>query len=338
MGKAEADSGDKGLIWEIELSIPIESFGALYNNRAGSRADRDAAVSEVRARRLEVEGQLRGLYMGIALGQRRLELQRRSEQQLARLIAVARQRVTQGEARPMEVTRLEIEQYRAQADMNALQSALDARRQTLNLWLGGTLPPDYAVEADTDALPPLPDPDEARRLALKHSPLLQAATARIAAGASRLKAQQYLLVPTMSLGAFYEQELEGRNIGGTLSIVLPLWNFNDGGIAKARAQRAAAQFDRDVQQRSLLARVLEIRSAAGQAYQRVEQYRDAIIPRARNSAESLEKMYAVGEIGLMDMLDARRSLTDTEAQLLEALDQSWRLYLDLITTMGGIHE
>ena len=40
----------------------------------------------------------------------------------------------------------------------------------------------------------------------------------------------------------------------------------------------------------------------------------------------------------MDMLDARRSLTETEGEMLAYLEQSWQLYLDLITYMGGQYE
>ena len=338
VGKSMADAGDEGLVWGIELSIPIESFGSLYNNIQGSKADRDAAQWEARARRLEVTRQLRGLFLGIAVSQQRLAILRDAVQQLEQLTGVARQRVEQGEARPMERTRLEIELHKAQAYLANAEGALSADRQTLNIWLGGHLPGDYQVAANWDQLPLLPPEQETRQRALKQSPLLQASARRIAAGKARLRAEKHQLFPSMSLGAFYERELEGKSFGGTLSINLPVWNWNSGGIAKARAEARAAEYDRELQRRELVAAVLKTRAAAERSFEQVRQYREAIIPKARQSADALQHMYALGEVGIMDLLDARRSLAETEDEMLAGLEESWELYLDLITLMGGQYE
>ncbi len=49
-------------------------------------------------------------------------------------------------------------------------------------------------------------------------------------------------------------------------------------------------------------------------------------------------MYRLGETDIIDVLDAHRSLIETEADMLAAFNEGWLAYLDLVALMGGDHE
>ena len=64
-------------------------------------------------------------------------------------------------------------------------------------------------------------------------------------------------------------------------------------------------------------------------------YRQVILPKSRDAANGLERMYQVGEVGILDILDARRELIQTEMEML-ASTLDYRLALtDLNALIGG---
>ncbi len=329
------DGSDEALIWGIELQIPIDAPGAYLNDTEAARAGLQAAKFDAVARRLEVVRKLKGLFFRIAIGQEQLRVQQENVSQLERLVEVAQMRVEKGEARPMEAARLEIVLEAQRVDLTTLEKTLESLRENLNVWLGGNLPPGYVVSFDWGKLPRIPDSDVLLGRVLSNHPVVQAASQRILASKATVRAERHRLLPTMNLGGFYDRELDAHNYGGMLSIELPLWNWNQGGIAKAKAMESAALHERELAEKELQADLAEAHAVAFQAIERARRYAEIITPQAHQTAETVEAMYRVGEAGIMDLLDARRTLTETETKTLAAFEGAWLSYLDLITLTGG---
>ena len=332
------DGSETALIWGIELEIPIDAPGAYLNETEAAQAGYQAAKYDASARRLEILRQLKGLFFRIVIGQELLRVQNESLDQVDRLVQVARLRVDQGEARPMEVARLEIEQEKLQADAFAAGKQLAAFRANLNLWLGGKLPDDFEVESDWRTLPDIPDLSVVVENARKRHPSLLAAARRIVASEAQTRAERHRLFPEIKLGGFYDRELDAHNYGGMLTIELPLWNWNRGGIAKARADESATRHRRELAEHELISAIQQAQAAASQAIERARRYAESILPKARHTGEALDAMYRVGETNIIDVLDTRRNLIETETDMLAAFNEGWLAYLDLITLMGGDHE
>ena len=332
------DGSKEALIWGIELQIPIDAPGAYLNETQAARAGLQVAKFEAAARRLEVVRKMKGLFYRIAIGQERLRVQQENVSQLERLVEVAQTRVENGEARPMEAARLEIVLEAQLADLSAVKKTLESLRENLNVWLGGNLPPGYVVFFDWGELPRIPVSDALLGRVLSNHPVIRAAAQRILASEATLRAERHRLFPGMSIGGFYDRELDAHNYGGLLSIELPLWNWNQGGIAKAKAMESAAHHERELAEKELQAAFTETHATAVQTIERARRYAEIIIPKTRRTAENLEAMYRVGEADIMDLLDARRTLTETETQSLAAFESAWLAYLDLTTLTGGEHE
>jgi outer membrane protein TolC len=59
-----------------------------------------------------------------------------------------------------------------------------------------------------------------------------------------------------------------------------------------------------------------------------------ILPKAIDVADAMERMYQIGEVDVMNVLDGRRRLIEIESELLEAYLTSQLAYLRLDTLMG----
>lgn len=339
LGQGRAfDGSETALIWGIELEIPIDAPGSYLNEKEAAKAGYKAAEYETAARRLEIYRQLKGLFYRIAIGQEQQKVQNESLLQLKRLVEVAGLRVDQGEARPMEVARLEIELEKLQSDVAAEKENLNAIRSNLNLWLGDKLPMDFKVEVTWRDLPEIPQLKSIIHQVLKLHPSLLAAGQRVTASKALTRAERNRLLPDIKLGGFYDREMDAHNYGGMLSIELPLWNWNRGSISKARAEESAARNEQELAQKELIASVQGAHAAANLAIKRARRYAERILPMARKIGEELEAMYRVGEMDIIDVLDSRRSLIETETDMLAAFKDGWLAYLDLVALMGGDNE
>jgi cobalt-zinc-cadmium efflux system outer membrane protein len=335
LGRAEAIDGmEEAGIWDLDIKLPLLPLGAYRGATKAAVAERAAAAKELAGARLEVFHELKEMFLEVAHDQDRISALEASAEQLAALVDVAGKRVDMGEARPMELSRLEIEAARMELELSEVREASRARRQILNLWLGSGLPENFRVKADLSDLPPLPSADDAVASAITMNPHVGSSAERLKAATAHLGAERGARFPTIEIGGFYEKELDARNYGASLEFSVPLWNWNSGGISQARAAEATARYKRDTALTAIEAAVRESHAAAVSAYGRARGFRELIMPKAVEVAVSMERMYQIGAVDVMNVLDARRRLIETESDLLEAYLSSQLAYLQLASLMG----
>jgi cobalt-zinc-cadmium efflux system outer membrane protein len=336
-GRAEAlEEEGEADVWEVSVLQPLPWPGPRGGAIAAAEAEREAARAEAAVARRQIQLEMAENFWHLVHDQERLGMLEESLGRLDELVDVARRRVELGEARPMERDRLEIERARMGSRVDEVRAEAGVHRQLLRLWLAPDAPPRFRAEGDLDALPPLPPLDGALGTARSRHPGIAATEHRARAAASRLRAERAARFPELAVGVYREEELDARTWGGAIEVSLPLWSLNRGGIARARAATDAAELRRDLWATELEASVRETHAEATIAYEKVRSLRDVILPKARETTTALEKMYQVGEIDVMDVLDARRSRIEIESELLGALLDSRLAALRLHALTGEI--
>jgi len=211
---------------------------------------------------------------------------------------------------------------------NTLKGLLAVRPQ-VELVLNGELeykPQDLALDRlRTDALSTRPD------VAAKDRTLSQRS--------AELKLAEALRVPDVTVGAdFTVQGPQGPNtehqVGVGLSVPLPLFNRNQGGILQAEASRRAAQADLD---RTKLQVEIDVENAYRDFTQTdmlAKAYRGGVLDDARTSREIAEKAYARGGMTILDLLDAFRTFNTTMQGYIDALYAYQRSLLAIDTAVG----
>jgi cobalt-zinc-cadmium efflux system outer membrane protein len=153
-------------------------------------------------------------------------------------------------------------------------------------------------------------------------PSLDAARARVQMLAAELGAERMARIPDVSIRGFTLEEPERRAHGGALALDLPLWNWNSGRIAQARAQLEAGRRQLEWETREIESVVIEVQGACLANTQTAIRYRDRILPRSESAALIMEKTYRLGEASLLEVIDARRVLVETRLQYLAVLLQA----------------
>lgn len=295
--------------WEVGIEVPLEWLARRGPAVAGARAGVAQADAELAALRGDVTAALRRLYVGAAYRQVLASSLAETEDQVATLAALVSRRVSAGEARPVEVPRIEIELERVRAERAEAEVQRDVALRQLSSWLAR---PVHRVE------PPGPTvlPADLVEVAPEAHPRVRAAAARAAAARAELDRARRERLPAFSVGGFYASELDRRAAGITLTTELPLWNWNAPEVARATARADAEAALAEAARRDLSATLAEARGDCARSAGNAERHARLIVPRAEESARTLERSFELGEANLIDVIDARRVLLDARRDAL----------------------
>jgi cobalt-zinc-cadmium efflux system outer membrane protein len=177
-----------------------------------------------------------------------------------------------------------------------------------------------AATGDLEALPSIP-PVAALHAALADNPELARFVAEVDRRQASLALARSARVPDMTLSAGYRRftsiDTQAFVIGA--SIPLPWFDRNRDGIRAAEASIDEARHAARAAELTMVARLADAYRALASANDDVTTLRRDVIPGARAVFETVQEGYELGRFGLLDVLDAQRTLVEAEAQPLEAL-------------------
>lgn len=307
----------------VELTIPLEWLAQRGPRIDAAQAALDESKAGARALRREVLGQLSTLFWSSAFDQARVESLQALEAQTTEVARLVGLRVEKGEARPIEVPRVETELERVRNELAAARSQLQSHRGQLQLWLQGLAVKDWKVDQGAlVALPKVPELEPALAAIRESHPSLDASRARARALDAEIAVERRQRIPAFSIKGFFANELDRQSFGGGIGVTLPVWNWNSGRIEQAEAARRAEAFRLEAQARDLLASATEARASCAQGQQAASRYQEQILPRAEMAAGMLERSFQIGEATLLDVLDSRRVLGEARREHLTALFQA----------------
>jgi outer membrane protein, heavy metal efflux system len=319
---------------EVELELDIPFPGRYRNAVAQARARLEASQLEVEDIRRELFSSLAARYWEIARDEAWRQSLDLSRQALAQSLDIAKRRVELGEARPVDLLRLEIELARLDGELRAGIAESEARRRNLARWLSLDADEELRVEAVFE-LPgePLPFKELLARQERSHPQILAARSQGLAAEAG-LRAESWGRIPDPSFRISAARESDAETIGLGIAFPLPLWKRNSPSVAAARAEVSAVHHE-SMRERLELAEALETARARLMSDRVIAAtLKTEILPKAARAAEVLERMYEIGEVGVLEVIEARRDLMETELEGLDALLSCHLAHLDLQTLTG----
>ncbi|HVC55978.1 MAG TPA: TolC family protein [Stellaceae bacterium] len=283
------------------VTFVIETFGKREYRTAEARQLAEAARQDVATAAWQVRGHVRGALIDLWMARGRLSLLRRRLALEDELVDLLERRQAAGATSALDVTRERV--LRAQfalAVRNAEQARVDARAR-LATSIGIPLAALDGVTLSFDALdrPAAPPAGIAagalRRRALTGRSDVAAALAAYAAAQSALQlaiAGQY---PNLTLGPGYQYDfgLDKYMLGP--SLVLPIFNHNEGPIAEAMARRRqmAARF---TALEAAIIGAIDRAAADYRAASAVVATADALTADARRRERQMRRSFAAGEI------------------------------------------
>ncbi len=282
---------------------------------AAARAD---VAEQVRLQRLA----MRTAFFDLGAAQERVRLQRDFLALSSESVSAANRRFEAGEVPRAEVNRFRLDAARVANDLRQSQADLLRGRLDLAKLIGAeSIAAALEVEA---AVAPVVFSTSAPAGGLR--PDVAAARHRLEAAEAARELARSLATRDVTVGVqadrwpVSETNLQGTGVSYGLSVSIPLHvrHANEGEAARALADRDAA---RNVAERLEALSAAERRLAEDDtraALERRARFEKEIGPAARDVAQSAEIAYSRGATGVLDLLDARRSLKAVELDELQA--------------------
>lgn len=303
------------------LSLPLELWGRPWKQRAVAERERDLAGWDYEAARLGVLTEATQAYVGVVAAEARVR-QAEEEVRLSETVyeTVARQAAA-GEVSPVERTRAEVPLSQARIQLRRAEEALQSAQSALAGTMGLAQAPPFAVRRDTlAAASPVPDLAALRPLA-QQNPLVarqEDEIARAEAALSLEKAGRFP-VPQLTAGAQRFGATDTEAFAAGIALPLPLFDRNQGAVARARADLERTRRERQsarVQLDTALTRAYRDLVASQNEAQTLT---EETLPAARRAFEAVRQGYRQGKFGFLEVLDAQSTLFAVRRQQIQAL-------------------
>lgn len=220
---------------------------------------------------------------------------------------------------------LEVDRERAEVELLNAQVALAASRRELAASIGVAELVIVQVEGDMNAQLPDYQYEALRRGVLDRNALAQIARLEVARNRVLLQRARVEPIPNIGTMGGYQRQVNPAQDQGLFQVTMsvPIWNRNQGGIRSAAADVASATQQVQRVQNELSEQTALAMGEYMQASQRVANYEQAILPRAREIYRISAQAYAQGEFDFLRLLQAQRTFLETNLAYVNAQQDRW---------------
>jgi len=326
--------GPKQLEWTLQF--PFELLWQRPRRIEAAELNAQAVGERLVWDALTLVAQARTAHADAVIADRRLLLTTENADLVQRLTAITEARLRAGDISELDARTARSDAARVQVLRRAVEGDRNLARLTLAAMLGLDTPPDQIQPVAAIPGAPSTCDTEAARLedALASRPDVRAAEIGIEAAAQRARWERSRV---WTLIGILDGNGEGRNgaeLGPGVSMELPLFFRNQGGISRADAEVERASRQYSAIRAQVVADVRASTVRVLQAQQATTAWRDEIVPSLEIEQRQAEGAYQAGEIPLFTLLDVSRRLVDGRTRLLDAEADLQRATIALERSVG----
>ncbi len=314
----------------VRLDQEIETGGKrkLRTQAAGLRSQAQKAQTDNVVRALVLD--VRRAYFQAVLAQTNLESAETILQEIDRIIELNQTRFEKGDISGAELKRVQVERLRFIEDVFASKLALvNAKSTLLSLFGHSDANPSFKLSEPltlnrgapiaAEGIPqPSPYPELVQQALAKRPDLMASAFEQKRADTETLH-QLSLRSPNLTVTGGYKRNLLDNTVVFGIALPLKVFNKNEGGIARAAAEKTRADNLAAHARSQVLLDVQKAHNSAEINRQRVEYIEKESIQKADESRQIVLTAYRLGEIDLIHLLDAERAYRETRKTYNQAL-------------------
>jgi cobalt-zinc-cadmium efflux system outer membrane protein len=254
---------------------------------------------------VDLRTRVKSAFYNVVQRQAFLDISSADRQLLNQIRERVKLRVDVGEAPKYELIKADTEALAAERDYQAALVKVNEAKTLLRGLIGVSLPEDFDVAGNLPMQQSLPALNQLQEK-LPESPSLQQVKKVTEIAEAKLKLEESLRMPGLTLKAGVDTDPDVSMLRLGLAIPLPLWNRREGQIAEAGAfvrQTQSVLGERELLlSRDLQAGYQRYLIAQGQ----LDAFENGLLKQAEASLKVAESAYRFGERGILEYLDAQR--------------------------------
>jgi len=264
-----------------------------------------------------------------------LEFARQDLGSFQKTVNISEEQLKAGAMSQADYLKIKLQLLQFQTDVSSAQVALVQARASLRALLGyDALPPDYDVVGELSYAPLPVNKEDLQAMALGLRPDLLAAKQGITAAGSQYDLAKANGKRPLSTIFDYTHVSASNNLGFTASIEIPIFDRNQGEIARTHVAITQAQENKTVAEETVMTDVANAYEAFRTADEVLRLYQSGYLKNAQDSRDISEFAYRHGAASLLDFLDAERSYRATQLAYRQALGAYMLAVEQLKETVG----
>lgn len=319
-GGKDALEGFDGAETTIAFSQLVELGGKRGNRRMVATLDKTLAEWDYQSKKIDVLAATAKAFVEVLIAQEQVALNDELLKLAEQTTTAVSEKVDAGKVSPVEKSRAQIELAATRTDANRAVRELEAARRRLAGFWGGDRADFGRAVGQLGDISVLLD-EESLKAFLSNNPDLARWTAELERSEAALRLARSEAIPdlTLSAGVRNFQETDDNAFVVGVSIPIPFFNRNQGGVSEARARIDKAQSEQRAAKVGLVTGLSDTWQNLSAAYTEAVGLRDEILPNAQATYESTELGYREGKLDFLQMLDAQRTLFTVKRQYLLSL-------------------
>lgn len=313
--------------FKYAVELPLEAFWLRPVRLKNAERENARAAERLTQSALDLIRDTRSAYIDVLLARERARVAREAVRVRGRIADLAEARQKAGDASVQESAAARIDALQAAQDATRIEYEAPLAEERLRALLGyGGLAVPISLDDAAPADRPGVNVEELTAEAMASRPDVIAARYAVAAAAERLRLAEIGWVRFLGILDATSGTRTGREFGPAFRATLPVFNRNQGGIARARAEVEQLERRRAAVQNQVALEVRQAHLRYRQARAELDLIRDKVRPEVEASIARAEKAYKAGGAAYLFVLESTRQLIDTlnrEAQLNADLRRAW---------------
>ncbi|MBL8205866.1 MAG: TolC family protein [Blastocatellia bacterium] len=323
--------------WFAYFSHTIERGNKRELRRAA--AERAVEVAQIEAETLERQlvYEVKVAYQQAAIARERIELLRENINQLGQLVKLNEVRVNAGYTAEGDLIKTRLEAQRLDYSWRKAMIEYDRAKIALQKAMGdSSFEADFELEERLDFKTVSLNAKSLQDAALRRSNV-KAVEARLEKARAFLQLQRASAKPDLTASFGYKRNGQDNALYGALSIPLPLYNKNQGNIARSEAEVAMIEAELRFERAVVLAELTAARRTVEANERQIEALRSQFLRNADESQQVSLAAYREGATDLLHLIDAQRTRTQAQELYFQALSD-YQLAIHELERAAGIEQ
>jgi cobalt-zinc-cadmium efflux system outer membrane protein len=319
---------------EFTATFPLEALWLRPKRVAAARLQADRVAQTLVQNGLNLVRDVRVAFTDLWLANERVRLSKAALDVRKRIGQLAEARLRAGDISDLEAATARVDALRAEDDATRAAREATIAEQKLRGLLGAGPNDTWQFAFESVAAGVLGDPDELERQALAARPDLRAAELGIEAAGKRAglaKAEIFALSGILDANG---KENGGLDVGPGASLPIPIFNHNQAGIARAKAELERAAWNYQAVKQRIRVEVREARERFGLARATLEQWEKTILPPLEATAQQSQKAFELGNVSFLFVQENARELINARTRYAEIAAEGRRARAELERSVG----
>ncbi|MCB1219999.1 MAG: TolC family protein [Planctomycetales bacterium] len=319
-GGTQEATGVKALATHLTYSQSLERGGKRSLREATARLEGELVQWDIAELEYEIRSAVRMAYAEAQSSRYELEQLGRYRQLVQHIYDTVAASVEAGRSARLELERLDIELARLDLQIGSAERSSELSLRSLATAMGISEPDFDAVDAGDGAGPDLLELSELEQV-IEGLPAVARFDAEYDALNALLSLENANSVSDLELfgGISRLNEIQETVFKVGVAWELPVHDKNEGGINAAYHRREQVQHARDAARLDTRMQLSQLHAQATLALANYRDYGRSLLPSANEALALTEEGYHYGKFGLLDVLDAQRTVLELESEQTAAL-------------------